>query len=162
MGRSLTLPLCLLALAGNNGVAFMPWVALPGEIAPDVHHPLLPGTPPCHDEATNRSTWIVFKSLTTKSSQNLSTVVYGGIVVALSGFDRPVPPFLLTTGGGRYECQAFHLSPKGPFNDHSSNCLLPLSEQQPAEIIPTSMEVALPITGGLGVRVLSVNEYNFK
>ncbi|GBN22513.1 hypothetical protein AVEN_212840-1 [Araneus ventricosus] len=55
MGRSLTLPLCLLVLAGNNGVAFTPWVALPGEITPDVHHPLLPGTPPCHDEATNRS-----------------------------------------------------------------------------------------------------------
>ncbi|GBN93879.1 hypothetical protein AVEN_67592-1 [Araneus ventricosus] len=32
MGRSLTLPLCLLVLAGNNGVAFTPWVALPGEI----------------------------------------------------------------------------------------------------------------------------------
>ncbi|GBM94640.1 hypothetical protein AVEN_20067-1 [Araneus ventricosus] len=29
MGRSLTLPLCLLVLAGNNGVAFTPWVALP-------------------------------------------------------------------------------------------------------------------------------------
>ncbi|GBN27152.1 hypothetical protein AVEN_157268-1 [Araneus ventricosus] len=55
MGRSLTLPLCLLVLAGNNGVAFTPWVALPGEITPDVHHPLLPGTPPCHDEATNRT-----------------------------------------------------------------------------------------------------------
>ncbi|GBO16773.1 hypothetical protein AVEN_136663-1 [Araneus ventricosus] len=45
MGRSLTLPLCLLVIAGNNGVAFKPWVALPGEITPDVHHPLLPGTP---------------------------------------------------------------------------------------------------------------------
>ncbi|GBM71984.1 hypothetical protein AVEN_269314-1 [Araneus ventricosus] len=45
MGRSLTLPLCLLVLAGNNGVAFTPWVALPGEITPDVYHPLLPGTP---------------------------------------------------------------------------------------------------------------------
>ncbi|GBM82323.1 hypothetical protein AVEN_128752-2 [Araneus ventricosus] len=55
MGRSLTLPLCLLVLAGNNGVAFTPWVALPGEITPDVHHPLFPGTPPCHDEATNRT-----------------------------------------------------------------------------------------------------------
>ncbi|GBN97681.1 hypothetical protein AVEN_272676-1 [Araneus ventricosus] len=55
MGRSLTLPLCLLVLAGNNGVAFTPWVALPGEITPDVQHPLLPGTPPCHDEATNRT-----------------------------------------------------------------------------------------------------------
>ncbi|GBO10787.1 hypothetical protein AVEN_76123-1 [Araneus ventricosus] len=55
MGRSLTLPLCLLVLAGNNGVAFTPWVALLGEITPDVHHPLLPGTPPCHDEATNRT-----------------------------------------------------------------------------------------------------------
>ncbi|GBN08739.1 hypothetical protein AVEN_64893-1 [Araneus ventricosus] len=35
MGRSLTLPVCLLVLAGNNGVAFTPWVALPVEITPD-------------------------------------------------------------------------------------------------------------------------------
>ncbi|GBL98436.1 hypothetical protein AVEN_187765-1 [Araneus ventricosus] len=55
MGRSLTLLLCLLVLAGNNGVAFTPWVALLGEITPDVHRPLLLGTPPCHDEATNRT-----------------------------------------------------------------------------------------------------------
>ncbi|GBM12371.1 hypothetical protein AVEN_211557-1 [Araneus ventricosus] len=55
MGRSLTLPLCLLVLAGNNGVAFTPWVALPGEYTPNVHHPLLPGTPPCRVETTNRS-----------------------------------------------------------------------------------------------------------
>ncbi|GBM60051.1 hypothetical protein AVEN_109672-1 [Araneus ventricosus] len=55
MGRSLTLPLCLLVLAGNNGVTFTPWVALPGECTSDVHHPLLPGTPPCRVEATNRS-----------------------------------------------------------------------------------------------------------
>ncbi|GBO07693.1 hypothetical protein AVEN_225507-1 [Araneus ventricosus] len=47
-----------------------------------------------------------------------------------------------------------YLSPKGPFNDHSPNCLLPLSEQQPAEIRPTSIEVAWPVTGGLRVRVL--------
>ncbi|GBO02191.1 hypothetical protein AVEN_132473-1 [Araneus ventricosus] len=31
----------------------------------------------------------------------------------------------------------------------------PLSEQQPAEIRPTSIEVAWPITAGLGVRVLT-------
>ncbi|GBM41304.1 hypothetical protein AVEN_202895-1 [Araneus ventricosus] len=42
---------------------------------------------------------------------------------------------------------------KGPFNDHSPNCLLPLSEQQPAEIHPTSIEVAWPATSGLGVSV---------
>ncbi|GBM05978.1 hypothetical protein AVEN_80568-1 [Araneus ventricosus] len=30
----------------------------------------------------------------------------------------------------------------------------PLSEQQPAEIRPTSIEVAWPVTVGLGVRVL--------
>ncbi|GBN67944.1 hypothetical protein AVEN_134826-1 [Araneus ventricosus] len=55
IGRSLTLPLYLLVLAGKNGVAFMPWVALPGEYTPNVHHPLLPGTPPCRVEATSRS-----------------------------------------------------------------------------------------------------------
>ncbi|GBM33211.1 hypothetical protein AVEN_28204-1 [Araneus ventricosus] len=48
-----------------------------------------------------------------------------------------------------------HLSPKGPFNDHSPNCLLPpFSEQQPAEIRPTSIKVARSVTAGLGVRVL--------
>ncbi|GBM72970.1 hypothetical protein AVEN_186735-1 [Araneus ventricosus] len=47
-----------------------------------------------------------------------------------------------------------YLSPKGPFNDHSPNCLLPLSEQQHAEIRPTSIEVAWPVTAGLGVRGL--------
>ncbi|GBM91958.1 hypothetical protein AVEN_113278-1 [Araneus ventricosus] len=56
MGRRLTLSLCLLVVAGNNGVAFTPWVALPGDYTPDVHHPLLPGTPPCRVEASNRST----------------------------------------------------------------------------------------------------------
>ncbi|GBM85700.1 hypothetical protein AVEN_99870-1 [Araneus ventricosus] len=45
MGRSLTLALCLLVLGANNGVAFTPRVALPGEYCPDIHHPLLPGTP---------------------------------------------------------------------------------------------------------------------
>ncbi|GBM08153.1 hypothetical protein AVEN_214483-1, partial [Araneus ventricosus] len=35
MGRSMTLPLCLLVLAGNNGVAFTSRVALPGEYTPD-------------------------------------------------------------------------------------------------------------------------------
>ncbi|GBM27595.1 hypothetical protein AVEN_35258-1 [Araneus ventricosus] len=55
MGRNLTLPLCLFVLAGNNGAAFTPWVALPGEYTPKVHQPILPGTPPCRVEATNRS-----------------------------------------------------------------------------------------------------------
>ncbi|GBO08500.1 hypothetical protein AVEN_211000-1 [Araneus ventricosus] len=55
MGRSLTLPPCLLVLAGKNGVAFTPWVALPGEYTPDVDQPLLSGTPPCRVEATNRT-----------------------------------------------------------------------------------------------------------
>ncbi|GBM67170.1 hypothetical protein AVEN_218078-1 [Araneus ventricosus] len=53
--RSLSLPLCLLVLAGNNGVTFMPWVALPGEYTPEVHHRFLPGTPLFRVEATNRS-----------------------------------------------------------------------------------------------------------
>ncbi|GBL92838.1 hypothetical protein AVEN_4542-1 [Araneus ventricosus] len=60
MGRSLTLPLCLLVLAGNNGVAITPWVALPAEYTPDVHHPLLQGTSPCRVEATNRSKGVIF------------------------------------------------------------------------------------------------------
>ncbi|GBM44409.1 hypothetical protein AVEN_128270-1 [Araneus ventricosus] len=40
-------------------------------------------------------------------------------------------------------------------SSHSPNCFLPLSEQQPAEIRPTSIEVAWPLTAGLGVRVLN-------
>ncbi|GIY96428.1 uncharacterized protein CEXT_355431 [Caerostris extrusa] len=52
-GWSLTLSLCLLVLAVNNGVAFMPRVALPGVKTPDVLQPLLPETPPCHNGATN-------------------------------------------------------------------------------------------------------------
>ncbi|GBM96454.1 hypothetical protein AVEN_150020-1 [Araneus ventricosus] len=47
-----------------------------------------------------------------------------------------------------------HLSPKGPFNDHSPTAFSPLSEQQPAAIRPTSIEVAWPVTSGLGIRVL--------
>ncbi|GBM91643.1 hypothetical protein AVEN_107750-1 [Araneus ventricosus] len=39
-------------------------------------------------------------------------------------------------------------------NDYSPNCLLPLSEQQPAEIRPISIKVAWPVMAGLGVRVL--------
>ncbi|GBO11015.1 hypothetical protein AVEN_210288-1, partial [Araneus ventricosus] len=30
---------------GNNGMAFMPWLTLPGEKAPDVHRPFQPGPP---------------------------------------------------------------------------------------------------------------------
>ncbi|GBM49449.1 hypothetical protein AVEN_51441-1 [Araneus ventricosus] len=53
-----------------------------------------------------------------------------------------------------------YLSPKGPFNDHSLNFpSSPLSEQQPAEIRPTSIEVAWPVMGGLGVRVLTLIKY---
>ncbi|GBO37392.1 hypothetical protein AVEN_181921-1 [Araneus ventricosus] len=49
-----------------------------------------------------------------------------------------------------------YLSLKGPFNDYSPNCLLPLSEQQPAEIRPTSLEGAWPVMASLGVRVLNM------
>ncbi|GBM71427.1 hypothetical protein AVEN_185732-1 [Araneus ventricosus] len=38
-GRSLTLSI---ALAGYNGMAFTPWVTLPGEKTPDVHRPFRP------------------------------------------------------------------------------------------------------------------------
>ncbi|GBM11380.1 hypothetical protein AVEN_59048-1, partial [Araneus ventricosus] len=42
-------------LAGNNGVTFTPWVILPGVYTSDVLRSLLPGTPPCLSEATNRT-----------------------------------------------------------------------------------------------------------
>ncbi|GIY88674.1 hypothetical protein CEXT_569451 [Caerostris extrusa] len=41
-------------LVGNNGVAFTRRMALPEVKNRDVVHPFFPGTPPCHDEATNR------------------------------------------------------------------------------------------------------------
>ncbi|GFX55819.1 hypothetical protein TNCV_609851 [Trichonephila clavipes] len=44
-GRGLIWLLHLQALAEQNGVAFTPWVALPGVDTPDVHRPLRPGTP---------------------------------------------------------------------------------------------------------------------
>ncbi|GBM72484.1 hypothetical protein AVEN_106621-1 [Araneus ventricosus] len=57
-----------------------------------------------------------------------------------------------------------HLSPEGPFNDRKSQPFTParptvfsLSEQQPAEIRPTGIEVAWPVTASLGVRVLKEN-----
>ncbi|GBN22401.1 hypothetical protein AVEN_245393-1 [Araneus ventricosus] len=39
-----------------------------------------------------------------------------------------------------------HLSPKGPFNDHSPNCLLPSFRTTTAQIRPTSIEVARPVS----------------
>ncbi|GBN18267.1 hypothetical protein AVEN_187153-1 [Araneus ventricosus] len=47
-----------------------------------------------------------------------------------------------------------YLYPKGALNNHSPSCLLPHSEQQPAEILPTIIEVVWPVTAGLGVRGL--------
>ncbi|GBO21066.1 hypothetical protein AVEN_274040-1 [Araneus ventricosus] len=49
-----------------------------------------------------------------------------------------------------------HLSPKGPFNDHLPNCLLSPFERATAEIRPTSIRVAWPVTAGLGVKVLKI------
>ncbi|GFW41876.1 hypothetical protein TNCV_5851 [Trichonephila clavipes] len=51
-GRGLTWLLHLQALAEQNGVAFTPWVALPGVDTPDVHRPR---TPPRHFEAACRT-----------------------------------------------------------------------------------------------------------
>ncbi|GBN11470.1 hypothetical protein AVEN_275428-1 [Araneus ventricosus] len=45
-GRSLDFVHCLYALAGYNGMAFTPWVTLPGEKTPDVHRPFHPGPLP--------------------------------------------------------------------------------------------------------------------
>ncbi|GFY11099.1 hypothetical protein TNCV_4470851 [Trichonephila clavipes] len=58
-GRGLIWLLHLQALAEQNGVAFTPWVALPGVDTPDVHRPLHPGTPPRHFEATCRTSGCV-------------------------------------------------------------------------------------------------------
>ncbi|GBM04685.1 hypothetical protein AVEN_44825-1 [Araneus ventricosus] len=40
-------------------------------------------------------------------------------------------------------------------NDPRQTAFFPVSEQKPAEIRPTSIEVAWPVSAGLGVRVLS-------
>ncbi|GFT23357.1 hypothetical protein NPIL_159951 [Nephila pilipes] len=37
-------------ISGSNGVVFTPWVALPGEKSPDVHHPFRPRYSPRHIE----------------------------------------------------------------------------------------------------------------
>ncbi|GBL89381.1 hypothetical protein AVEN_225896-1 [Araneus ventricosus] len=52
-----------------------------------------------------------------------------------------------------------HLSPKGPFimTTHPT-AFSPLSEQEPAEIRPTSIDVAWPVTADLGVRVLNIED----
>ncbi|GFY22003.1 hypothetical protein TNCV_3296471 [Trichonephila clavipes] len=54
-GRGLIWLLHQQALAEQNGVAFTPWVALPGVNTPDVHRPLHPGTPPRHFEVACRT-----------------------------------------------------------------------------------------------------------
>ncbi|GBL93460.1 hypothetical protein AVEN_59664-1 [Araneus ventricosus] len=41
-----------------------------------------------------------------------------------------------------------------PLMTTRSTAFSPLSKQQPAEICPTSIEIAWPVTAGLGVRVL--------
>ncbi|GBO33182.1 hypothetical protein AVEN_64425-1 [Araneus ventricosus] len=46
---------CLYALAGYNGMAFTPWVTLPGEKTPDVHRPFQPGPPPSTMRQHNRT-----------------------------------------------------------------------------------------------------------
>ncbi|GBO01002.1 hypothetical protein AVEN_259169-1 [Araneus ventricosus] len=47
-----------------------------------------------------------------------------------------------------------YLSPKGPLMTTCTTVFSPLSEQQPAEIHPTSIEITWPVTAVLGVRVL--------
>ncbi|GBO30320.1 hypothetical protein AVEN_16461-1 [Araneus ventricosus] len=73
-----------------------------------------------------------------------------------NGFVRPVPLFFSLRAVGDMNGRPFisHLFPKDPFNNHSPNCLPPLSEEQPAEIRPTSIEVVWPVTAGIGVRVI--------
>ncbi|GBN41462.1 hypothetical protein AVEN_7780-1, partial [Araneus ventricosus] len=41
-----------LSVTENSGVAFTPWVTLPGVYAPDVLHPLLPETLPIREKPT--------------------------------------------------------------------------------------------------------------
>ncbi|GBM52108.1 hypothetical protein AVEN_29795-1 [Araneus ventricosus] len=69
----------------------------------------------------------------------------------------PFPPFsslqVVDDMNGRHFLS--YLYPKGSLNDHSSNCLLPAFGIVPAEIHPTSIDVAWPVTGGLGVKVLN-------
>ncbi|GBN57926.1 hypothetical protein AVEN_250380-1 [Araneus ventricosus] len=104
----------------------------------------------------------MFNPLTTKSSQNLSTVVYEGLLTN-SSVEWIRPPRSPFSPHYEYKWQV------GDMNGRLSSLISPLrvplmttrptafsllSEQQPAEIRPTSIEVAWPVTGGLGVRVL--------
>ncbi|GBM63391.1 hypothetical protein AVEN_64632-1 [Araneus ventricosus] len=71
----------------------------------------------------------------------------------------PFPPFSSLRVVGDMNGRPFisYLSPKGAFNDHSPTFFSLLSEQQLAEIRPTSIEVCM---GGYGrLRSQRVNEY---
>ncbi|GBN60241.1 hypothetical protein AVEN_159998-1, partial [Araneus ventricosus] len=62
-------------------------------------------------------------------------------------------PFPITMCRGRYEWQAFHLSSLHLVTTHPTS-FTPNSEEQPAEIRSTSIEVVWQVTFGLGVRGL--------
>ncbi|GBN53922.1 hypothetical protein AVEN_37960-1 [Araneus ventricosus] len=103
---------------------------------------------------TNKSKWWNLKELkfqTQSADSNLRPRLEG------SGTSKDLP-----TLGPRVESRNETRNPPcgeeengWPFNDHSPNCLLPLWEQQPAEIRSTSIEVAWPVIAGLGIRVLN-------
>ncbi|GBM85595.1 hypothetical protein AVEN_38367-1 [Araneus ventricosus] len=104
-------------------------------------------------------TTFLVNPLTTKRFQNLTTVVYGGLLTnsSVEWFRRP-PRSPFSPHYGLWEIRMAGLSSllsslRVPLMTiHSS--AFSLSEQQPAEIRPSSIEVAWPVTAGLGVRGL--------
>ncbi|GBN54562.1 hypothetical protein AVEN_2867-1 [Araneus ventricosus] len=66
----------------------------------------------------------------------------------------PFPLFSSLRVVGDMNCRPF-ISPLWvPLMTTRPTVFSPLSQQQPAEIRPTSIEVAWPVTAGLGVRVI--------
>ncbi|GBN89762.1 hypothetical protein AVEN_184233-1 [Araneus ventricosus] len=66
----------------------------------------------------------------------------------------PFPLFSSLRVGGDVNGRPFIYPLRVPLRTTLPTAFSPLSEQQPAEIRPTSIEVAWPVTAGLGVRVL--------
>ncbi|GBM98565.1 hypothetical protein AVEN_15275-1 [Araneus ventricosus] len=72
------------------------------------------------------------------------------------GFVRPVPLFSSLRVVGDMNGKPFISPLRFPLMTTRSTAFSLLSEQQQAEIRPTSIELAWSVTGGLGVRVLKL------
>ncbi|GBM40614.1 hypothetical protein AVEN_27199-1 [Araneus ventricosus] len=97
--------------------------------------------------------------LTSKISQNSNAVVYGGLLIngsvdSSSPFPRFSSLWVVENMNGRPLISPLRV----PLMTTRPTAFSPISEKQPAKIRLTSIEVAWPVTAGLGVKVLSKNE----